>query len=86
MKTSFPNIRAIADSKAPQRLHAAAKPTAPKPRTLSVRDICVASGVPEQPNGRIPLAAVDKFMKLRGWDFEKRMLWKNEARRVGLID
>ena len=86
MKTPFPNIRAIADSEAPQRLHAVAKPTAPKPRTMSVKDICVATGIPEQPNGRIPLAAVDKFMKLRGWDFEKRMIWKSDARQCGLID
>ena len=53
---------------------------------MSVKDICVATGIPEQPNGRIPLAAVDKFMKLRGWDFEKRMIWKSDARQCGLID
>ncbi len=72
MKTPFPNIRAIADSEAAQRLHAAAKPT------LTVRDLCVRAGVPMRSDGKIPIAALDKALKITGWSVEKRMEFKEE--------
>jgi hypothetical protein len=62
----------------------AAKPKPPS--TLTVRDLCIQAGIPEQANGKIPIAALDKALKIVGWSNEKRMLFKDEARRIGLID
>jgi hypothetical protein len=64
---------------------AAAKTAAP-PKTETVRDLCIAAGIPEQANGRIPIAALDKRLAILGWDANRRMVWKEKAHRLGIID
>lgn len=56
------------------------------PKTETVRDLCIAAGIPEQPNGRIPIAVLDKRLAILGWDANRRMIWKEKAHRLGIID
>jgi len=62
----------------------ATKPAAPK--TETVRDLCIAAGVPDPGTGRIPIRALDARLKILGWDVDRRMVWKDKARRLGMID